>query len=99
MPFGLYNILATFQAYINRALVGLVNIYYVVYLDDILVYSDIRKQYIRDLYEVLKRLRKFALYTSFKKYKFFTDTIEFLSYTVSIVGVSIDKSRISIVEE
>jgi predicted O-methyltransferase YrrM len=99
MPFSLYNILATFQAYINRALVGLVNIYCVVYLDNILVYSDIYKQYIRDLREVLKRLRKFALYTSFKKYKFFTNTVEFLSYTVSVAGVSIDKSRISIVEE
>jgi hypothetical protein len=53
----------------------------------------------RDLREVLKRLRKFALYASFKKYKFFTDTMEFLSYTVSIAGVLIDKSRISIVEE
>jgi hypothetical protein len=99
MPFGLYNTLATFQAYINRALVGLVNIYCVVYLDDILVYSNTREQYVRDLREVLKRLRKFALYTSFKKCKFFTDTIEFLSYTVSIAGVSIDKSRISTVEE
>jgi hypothetical protein len=53
----------------------------------------------RDLCEVLKRLRKFALYTSFKKCKFFTDTVEFLSYTISVVGVSMDKSRIAIVEE
>jgi hypothetical protein len=43
MPFGLYNALATFQAYINCALVGLVDIYCVVYLDDILIYSDMRK--------------------------------------------------------
>jgi hypothetical protein len=48
---------------------------------------------------VLERLRKFTLYISFKKYKFFTDTIEFLSYTMSVIGVSIDKSRIAIVEE
>jgi hypothetical protein len=48
---------------------------------------------------VLERLRKFALYASFKKCKFFTNTIEFLSYTISIVGVSIDKSRVAIVEE
>jgi hypothetical protein len=53
----------------------------------------------RDLHIVLERLRKFALYTSFKKCKFFTDTIEFLSYTISIIGVLIDKSRITIVEE
>jgi hypothetical protein len=99
MPFRLYNILATFQAYINRALIGLVDICYVVYLDNILIYSDMREQYMRDLYVVLERLRKFALYISFKKCKFFTDTIEFLSYTISIVGISIDKSRIAIVEE
>jgi hypothetical protein len=54
---------------------------------------------VRDLREVLKRLRKFALYTSFKKCKFFTDTMEFLSYTMSVVDVSMDKSRIAIVEE
>jgi hypothetical protein len=70
-----------------------------VYLDNILIYSDIYEQYVQDLYAVLERLRKFALYASFKKYKFFIDTIEFLSYTISIVGVSIDKSRVAIVEE
>jgi hypothetical protein len=99
MPFRLYNALATFQAYINRALVGLVDICCVVYLDNILIYSDIHKQYVRDLRAVLERLRKFALYASFKKCKFFTNTMEFLSYTISIVGVLIDKSRITIVEE
>jgi hypothetical protein len=99
MPFGLYNTLATFQAYINRALAGLVDICYVVYLDDIIIYSDTREQHVRDLRAVLERLRKFTLYTSFKKCKFFTNTIEFLSYTMSVVGVSMDKSRIAIVEE
>jgi hypothetical protein len=64
MPFGLTNTPVTFQAYINRALAGLVDIYYVVYLDDILVYSDTREQYVRDLRTVLERLRKFALYAS-----------------------------------
>jgi hypothetical protein len=54
---------------------------------------------VRDLRAVLERLRKSALYTSFKKCKFFTNTVEFLSYTISIIGVSMDKSRIAIVEE
>jgi len=38
MPFGLTNALATFQAYINKALAGLVNIFCVVYLDNILIF-------------------------------------------------------------
>ena len=40
MPFGLTNSPATFQAYINKALSGLVDVICVVYLDDILIYSE-----------------------------------------------------------
>ena len=64
MPFSLTNAPATFQAYINRALAGLVDVCCVVYLDDILVYSDTHAQHVRDLRAVLERLRKFALYAS-----------------------------------
>ena len=39
MPFRLANAPATFQAYINRALAGLINTICVVYLDDILIYA------------------------------------------------------------
>ena len=40
MPFGLTNAPATFQAYINRALAGLVDIICIVYLNDILIFSQ-----------------------------------------------------------
>ena len=53
----------------------------------------------RHVREVLSRLRKFALYVSLKKCKFFTDTLEFLRYVVSTVGVSIDPRRVSTIEE
>jgi hypothetical protein len=39
MSFGFANISAIFQAYINRALVDLINVSYIVYFDDILIYS------------------------------------------------------------
>ena len=39
MPFKLANAPATFQAYINRALIGLIDITYMVYLDNILIFS------------------------------------------------------------
>ena len=43
MPFGLANAPATFQAYINGALAGLFDSPCVVYLDNILIYSETRE--------------------------------------------------------
>jgi hypothetical protein len=99
MPFGLTNALATFQAYINRALAGLVDCFYVVYLDDILIYSNSREEHVQYLCEVLARLRKFGLYASRKKYDFFMTEVEFLSYIVSTVGVLMDTCRVATIQE
>jgi isopropylmalate/homocitrate/citramalate synthase len=95
MPFGLTNALATFQAYINRALAGLVDCFCVVYLNDILIYSNSREEHVQHLREVLTRLRKFGLYASYKKCDFFVTEVEFLSYMVSTVGVSMDARRVA----
>jgi len=43
MPFGLTNAPATFQRYIHRALAGLLDTVCVVYLDDILIFSQRRR--------------------------------------------------------
>ena len=45
MSFGLFNVPATFQAYINKALAGMVNVFYVVYFNDILIYSSLLKEH------------------------------------------------------
>jgi hypothetical protein len=61
MPFGLTNSPATFQAYINKALSGLVDAICVVYLDDILIYSENLEDHRRHVREVFERLRRFSL--------------------------------------
>ena len=99
MPFRLTNAPTMFQAYINRALTSLINIYYIIYLDDILIYSDLREEHVEHLRLVLERLRKYALYASRKKCKFFTDYLKFLRFIITIEGVSIDRSKLLIVEE
>jgi hypothetical protein len=45
VPMGLTNSLATFQAYINKALRGLVDDFCIVYLNDILVFSKTREEH------------------------------------------------------
>ena len=59
MPFGLTNAPAQFQAYINEALAGLVDVTCIVYLDDILIFSNIEDEHTAYVKEVLERLRNF----------------------------------------
>ncbi|KAF4546986.1 Transposon Tf2-5 polyprotein-like protein 3 [Elsinoe fawcettii] len=99
MPFGLTNAPATFQAYINRALGGLVDDICVVYLDDILIYSDTREGHVRHVCEVLERLRRYKLYASKKKCDFFTTEVEFLGYIVTTAGVSMDPRRVIAIKD
>ena len=99
MPFGLTNAPATFQAYINKALAGMVDVSCVIYLDDILVYSDTREEHVRHLRAVLTALRKFALYASRKKCEFFADRLEFLRYIITADGVSMDRSKVSAIAD
>jgi hypothetical protein len=99
MPFGLTNALATFQAYINRALAGYLDEFCVVYLDDILIYSRTTEEHARHLRLVMERLRKYALYANCKKCKFYTQNVEFLGFVVSNTGMSMDPGRVSSIAE
>jgi len=45
MPFRLTNTPVIFQAYINKALLGLLDTIYMVYLNNIIVYSNNYKVY------------------------------------------------------
>ena len=95
VPFGLTNAPAAFQAYINRALTGLVDIYCIVYLDDILIFSEDEKEHVKHVKEVLKRLKEHQLYVNLRKSTFHSDRTEYLGYIVTPDGISIDKTRIS----
>ena len=98
MPFGLANAPATFQAYINRALSDLLDICCVVYLDDILIYSQSDEQHEEHVRMVLERLRKFRLYAKLSKCAFKTDTVNFLGFVITPRGIEMEKSRIETIK-
>jgi hypothetical protein len=99
MPFSLTNALAQFQAYINKALTGLINIICIVYLDNILVFLDTEEEHERHVKEVLKRLRKYKLYVNLKKCEWHTDRTEYLGYIISPAGISIDLEQVKTIQE
>ena len=99
MPFGLTNAPATFQAYINKSLTGLMDKFCVVYLDDILIYSDSQLEHLDHVKQMLERLQQFGLYASLKKCDFFTTEVEFLGFMVSTNGVAMDQRRVAAIQE
>jgi hypothetical protein len=99
MPFGLTNTPAQFQAYMNEALAGLVDITCIVYLDDILVFSDNGEEHIEHVKEVLRRLRKARLFIKLLKCEWHTRRTEYLGYIISPEGVSIDPERLRKIQD
>ena len=99
MPFGLANAPATFQAVINKALAGLIDITCVVYLDDILIFAETEAEHWRRLKEVLERLRRYELFVSLKKCEFLVQEVEFLGFLVSNEGVRMDPARVEAIDK
>ena len=94
MPFSLTNTLATFQAYINKALSRLINYFVVIYLNNILIYFKLREDYYTYIRIVIKRLRKYKLYIKLSKYFFNIKEVEFLGFIIGSIRVKPDLNKI-----
>ncbi len=94
MPFGLTNASATFQRLINYVLHDYLNDFVIVYLDDILVYSDTFEEYINHLRKVFTKLREANLIIKLKKCKFGQRKIKFLGHIIRTDGLQTDPENI-----
>lgn len=66
----------------------------VVYIDDILVYSNSMEEHIQHLRAVLRRLIQHQLYTKSEKSEFHQTKTSFLGYVVSQEGVAMDDQKV-----
>jgi RNase H-like domain found in reverse transcriptase/Reverse transcriptase (RNA-dependent DNA polymerase) len=94
MPFGLTNAPAVFQSYINSTLREFIDIFVVVYLDDIIVFSQTLKEHIQHVRRILTRLREAGLYLKLSKCRFHAREINYLGYLVSSEGISVEPARV-----
>ena len=76
--------------YINQALVRLVDVTCVVYLNNILIFLEDPKRHTEAVCQVLERLCTYKLFTNLKKCVFRIDTVEFLGFLVGLKGIKID---------
>jgi hypothetical protein len=98
MPFGLCNAPATFQRVIEQALTGLQWKVAVLYLDDIIVYSQSFDEHLENLNLVFDRLQNVNLKLKAKKCNFFRREVSFLGHIVSENGIKTDQSKIEAVK-
>lgn len=82
MPFGLCNAPATFQSAVNETLRPLLGRNVVVYLDDILIFSNSLEEHYKHLEQVLALLEEQQLYASPSKCVFATEQLEFCGHIV-----------------
>ena len=97
MLFSLVNAPATFQAYINRALIEILDIFATAYLDNIMIYSETRKDHQRHSKDILAWLRQFHLFCKLSKYEFVVTTMSFLEFVVSTSGVSMESNWVELI--
>ena len=99
MPFGLTNAPAVFQHMANDIFRDFLDIFLIIYLDDLLIYSKTQEEHDIHVRKVLERLRKYGLYAKLEKCSFDSEQVEFLGYTISSKGIFMDPAKVKTILE
>ena len=98
IPFGLSNVLASLQSYINKILAEKLDIFVIMYLDNIFIYIEDQGQgHVEAVQWVLDLLRKNSLFANLKKCRFHKDKVRLFGYVVSSQGILMEDEKIKVV--
>ena len=101
MPFGLCNAPAAFQRLMQRVLMGLnpeeSPNFLVVYLDDVLVFSETLEDHLRHLQTVIKRLEEAGLKRKPAKCQFDRQGVEYLEHIITPDGLKPNPNHVAAV--
>ena len=99
MPEGLTNAPAAFQQFMNNIFADMIDINDIVYLDNILVYSDNLMEHKQHVWEVLRRLRTNGLFAYGDKCEFHVTSCEYLRYMLSPDGLMMAQNKVQIIQD
>jgi len=88
--FGLANAPAAFMDLMNRVFRQYLDMFVIVFIDDILSYSRSEEEHIDHLTIVLKIFKDQQLFAKFSKFEFWLRSVAFLRHIVSGKGIEID---------
>jgi hypothetical protein len=94
VSFGLTNTPAYFMNLMNKVFMEELDRFVVVFIDDILIYSETTEEHEEHLRVVLERLRQQKLYAKFSKCEFWMENVAFLGHVLSAEGIAVDPSKV-----
>jgi hypothetical protein len=97
MPFGVTNAPSIFMDLMNCVFHMYLDLFVVVFIDDILIYSTNHQEHGEHLKTVLNVLRKKQLFAKLKKCEFWMEKVSFLGHVISKDGIVVDPSKVEAV--
>jgi len=94
MSFGLTNAPAYFMYLMNKVFMEYLDKFVVVFIDDILVFSNNEIEHEKHLRLVLQKLREHQLYAKLSKCEFWLKEVYFLGHIISNGGVPVDPKKV-----
>jgi hypothetical protein len=94
MSFGLTNAPTHFMYLMNSIFMPELDKFVVVFIDDILVYSQSMDEHEEHLRVMLQRLWDHQLYTKFSNCEFWINEVPFLGHVISPEGIAVDPSKV-----
>ena len=83
----------------NNIFSDLLDVYVMIYLDNILIYLNNMSEHYWHVKEVLKCLCKAGLYAKAEKCKFHSKSVEYLGYILSPSGLTMSNDKVKIIQD
>ncbi|KAJ9536799.1 LOW QUALITY PROTEIN: hypothetical protein OSB04_un000023 [Centaurea solstitialis] len=99
MPFGLTNAPAVFMDLMNRVCRPYLDKFVIVFIDDILIYSQSKEDHEHHLRLILELLKAEKLYAKFSKCEFWIREVHFLGHVVNKEGIHVDPAKIEAIKK
>ena len=97
LPFWLTNALTLFIDLMNQVFQPYLDKFVVVFIDDILMYSNSFQEHEEHLRQTLQTLRDHQVYAKLSKYEFWLQRVTFLGHVISAKGVLVDPQKVKAV--
>jgi len=94
MPFGLTNTASVFQPHLNNILAQKIDRGIVLYIDNILIYSNTEEEHIELIRWVLQKLTENKLYINIDKCLFHVPEVEFVGFQVGKQGIQMSQKKV-----